>query len=215
MNASGRSLQPAWRVARFGGERDHAMTDYEERFRGIYVLDLLDGQFCAELLGLLRDSEDWSPALVYASAKDGGDGGIYRSETRAATSHLLPTKLAGQFNDRIDSRVKTLVNDVWHVDLRQHAGCHVVRYTPGGHYVEHCDSGVESHARLFSVVCYLNHDFEGGHTSFTRIDYSIKPTTGKAVIFPSNFVHRAEPVIAGEKFVLVTWLTGPPPTCWI
>lgn len=190
------------------------MTDYEERFRGIYVLDLLDEQFCAELLGRLRDAAGWSPARVYSPAK-GGDGGVHRGEVRAATSHPLPTELAGRFSERIDSRVRTLVRGAWHVDLSRHAGCHVVRYAPGGHYVEHCDSGVESYGRLFSVVCYLNHDFEGGHTSFTRIGYSIKPTTGKAVVFPSNFVHRAEPVIAGEKFVLVTWLTGPPPTSWI
>jgi predicted 2-oxoglutarate/Fe(II)-dependent dioxygenase YbiX len=64
-------------------------------------------------------------------------------------------------------------------------------------------------------VCYLNDDFEGGRTLFPALDYAVTPEAGRAVLFPSTYLHGSEPVIKGRKFVLVSWIDGPVAVKWI
>jgi hypothetical protein len=36
-----------------------------------------------------------------------------------------------------------------------------------------------------------------------------------AVVFPATYVHRAERLISGEKYIIVSWLNGREPIKWI
>ena len=108
-----------------------------------------------------------------------------------------------------------LVNQHWQVNLANHSGTHILKYGPADHYVPHLDTGPGFEDRYFSVVCYLNDDFSGGLTSFPGLDYAATPETGKAIVFPSNYLHCSEPVISGEKIVMVSWINGPTPVKWI
>ena len=121
-----------------------------------------------------------------------------------------------RFDRRINSLIKPLIKQVWQIDLEEHSGTQMIRYGKGGHYVPHSDGGRDDLAeRYFTVVCYLNDDFEGGHTSFPSLGAIIRPKTGQAVIFPSRYLHCAEPVTRGEKLVLISWVCGPVPIDWI
>jgi hypothetical protein len=60
-------------------------------------------------------------------------------------------------------------------------------------------------------VCYLNDDFAGGGTEFTDLDYTVTPMPGKSIVFPARYLHRALPVLAGEKYVAVSWVIRPLP----
>jgi predicted 2-oxoglutarate/Fe(II)-dependent dioxygenase YbiX len=191
------------------------LKDYEEHLRGIFVVELFDRRFCEELVGCLRDSEAWSEAMVNVRSDQGGSESVIKAETRSARARHVPPEFLRRFDEVIDRRVKPLVNGAWGSALKQHSGTHVVRYSVGDYYAEHADSAVASRHRVFSVVCYLNEGFGGGQTGFPRLGYSVEPVAGRAVIFPSNFIHRAEPVTKGKKLVIVTWLTGPPPVRWI
>jgi prolyl 4-hydroxylase len=104
---------------------------------------------------------------------------------------------------------------VWQIDLADHFGTQILRYGPDDHYVPHQDGGIGFESRYFSVVCYLNDDFLGGETSFPGLGHMTKPVTGKAIVFPSHYLHGSVPVIRGEKFVIVSWLRGPVPIKWI
>lgn len=85
----------------------------------------------------------------------------------------------------------------------------ILRYKEGQHYQWHTDAdwNVETygHDRMFSVVTYLNDDFEDGGTEF--VDKVRKPKRGSSLFFPSNWIfsHRAQKVTKGTKYVLVTW----------
>ena len=92
----------------------------------------------------------------------------------------------------------------------------VLRYGPGGKYDPHSDNELwDSQQRLwlktlnrdFSVLIYLNEDFEGGNLSFPNLQYKIRPETGMLVAFPSDlrYLHAAEPLISGERFAVVSW----------
>jgi predicted 2-oxoglutarate/Fe(II)-dependent dioxygenase YbiX len=120
-----------------------------------------------------------------------------------------------QFDRRVNNVVKPLISQVWNVELTDHSGTQMIRYGEGGHYLPHADAGEDLPDRYFTALLYLNDDFDGGHTSFPSLDAAVKPKTGQAIIFPARYLHCAEPVTRGEKFVLLTWVCGPVPINWI
>jgi predicted 2-oxoglutarate/Fe(II)-dependent dioxygenase YbiX len=121
-----------------------------------------------------------------------------------------------EFEEKIHGVVRPLIKRIWDVNLSECQGTQLVRYKPGGHYVPHTDAGVDEFAnRYFTVLCYLNQDFEGGKTSFPSLNYAATPQTGKAIIFPASYLHCAEPVVSGEKLILLSWVCGPVPVRWV
>jgi len=92
----------------------------------------------------------------------------------------------------------------------------ILKYGPGGKYNAHADSEgwVRSEGRWrktddrdYSLLLYINDDYEGGSLYFPNFDIRIKPTAGMLVAFPSDhrYMHAAEPLISGERFVIVSW----------
>ena len=92
----------------------------------------------------------------------------------------------------------------------------LMRYRPGGLYIKHADSQNMNPVtrqwnkvidRDLSLLVYLNEDFEGGELYFERFRYRLRPRAGMAVLFPSDnrYVHAAEQVTKGERFVIVSW----------
>ena len=85
----------------------------------------------------------------------------------------------------------------------------LLRYEAGQEYKWHWDAAHTldrtERDRQYSVVVYLNDDFEGGETQVWND--IIKPQKGKALVFPSHWTypHRALPVTKGTKYALVTW----------
>lgn len=192
------------------------MVEYTEEITGIFALQLYDAQACRSLIEKTRQAGAWTDAKVSARVA-GGFNPATHAEARSA-SVLAPaadSEIRRVFDEKMESIIKPLVNRVWRAQLKQHAETHFVRYASGNYYTPHSDTGVHRQDRYFTVVCYLNEDFEGGQTSFPKLNYMVAPRTGKAVIFPSTYLHCAEPVTSGEKYILVSWLTGPPPVQWI
>lgn len=193
------------------------MHEYAEEIPGIIALRLFDEGECGAALECVRAATGWNEAKVLLRGEDGSYASVLRPERAASTlAPALDSLLARSFDARMDAVVKPVVRRVWGVELPRHSSTHVVRYGPGHHYHDHSDviDGEEPY-RYFSVVCYLNEDFEGGRTAFPALGYAVAPGRGKAVIFPSTYLHRAEPVTSGEKYVLVSWLTGRLPVRWI
>lgn len=86
----------------------------------------------------------------------------------------------------------------------------LVRYQPGGHYLDHRDTpAIGATPRALSLVWYLNDGFTGGETRFVSPDITVSPLSGVAIAFSPVVMHRAEPVLAGTKYAVVAWyLTG-------
>ena len=57
---------------------------------------------------------------------------------------------------------------------------------------------------LLTLMIYLNHEFEGGATNFSRAGIDIKPETGKALLFDHKLLHQGCELISGYKYVLRT-----------
>jgi predicted 2-oxoglutarate/Fe(II)-dependent dioxygenase YbiX len=87
----------------------------------------------------------------------------------------------------------------------------IVRYHPGGRYVDHRDTpALGQTPRALSLVCYLNDDFSGGATVFADPPVTVSPRTGDVVIFSPVLLHRAEPVTVGTKYIITAWYHVPP-----
>ena len=98
------------------------------------------------------------------------------------------------------------------------------RYLAGQEFKKHCDwfdknspynqVHLNMGQRTYTFMIYLNDVEEGGETYFTRINLSIKPQKGKALVW-NNMVadgsgnwfseHWGKPVIKGEKYIITKW----------
>lgn len=82
-----------------------------------------------------------------------------------------------------------------------------ISYGPEQHFQEHADHGF-SYSATVSLVAYPNDDYEGGELTFPKLNLKIKPQAGDLYVFPSTYLfsHRAEKVISGKKYSIVTML---------
>ncbi|MCB9689082.1 MAG: 2OG-Fe(II) oxygenase [Alphaproteobacteria bacterium] len=82
------------------------------------------------------------------------------------------------------------------------------RYRPGMRFAMHADGAFhrdEWEQSWYTLLVYLNHDFEGGETRFfVEPEVSIRPYTGMALLFQHPIVHEGAEVQAGAKYVLRT-----------
>jgi len=77
------------------------------------------------------------------------------------------------------------------------------------HFHRHADAwSMESASRQISIILYLNDVEEGGSTTFTDFDLKVHPKKGRILLFPSsfNFLHKGEPPVSGDKYIIVSWL---------
>ena len=81
--------------------------------------------------------------------------------------------------------------------------------TEGYHlwHIEH-GKGFELESRAFVFSIYLNDVEDGGETEFLHFSKRVKPKTGRIVIWPASFpyVHRGNPPLSGEKYILTSWM---------
>ena len=189
---------------------------YSEEVRGIFRIQLYTARLCRQILAQAEACNDWGAAEVSVE-EDDSYGSAVEDETRRASA-LGPNSCVNimrEFDRRVNRVIKPLVRKVWGVGLRRHSGTHLIRYSKGNFYAPHTDAALDVSDRFFTVLCYLNDDFAGGQTSFPQLGYSVEPRAGTAVIFPATYLHSSEPVLNGEKYVIVTWLIGCEPVPWI
>jgi len=187
---------------------------------GIFTTELYQPSQCVSIIRQVSKARAWHDARV--SLELGDSDGMVLPSARSAL--ILDAdegrELFYEFEQKVRATIAPLIHQLWDVELRACDGTQLIRYKSGGMYTPHKDSSEEPDelafaSRYFTVLCYLNSDFDGGRTHFPGLDYTATPEPGKALVFPSQYVHSAVPVSGGEKFVLLTWLVGPVPVRWI
>ena len=193
------------------------MIHYREESQGVLSIRLYELAECRAIVEQTKDLNSWKAALVRDAQDASNYEVLHRTDVRSARTLAAADAedIYREFDARIDATLKPLIKEHWKIELSGHSGTHLLRYGPADHYVPHQDTGPGLEDRYFSVVCYLNDDFAGGQTSFPGLEFVATPEPGKAIVFPSNYLHCSEPVISGEKFVLVSWINGPAPIKWI
>jgi predicted 2-oxoglutarate/Fe(II)-dependent dioxygenase YbiX len=171
---------------------------------GMFRLRLFDPQEAAEIVAAAEAVPDWRQAPINA------DLAVDRAVRAADVLFEADAPaLIGRCRDRVWAATRSFAGV--RAPGAVPAELQIVRYRPGGGYVDHRDSPARGATpRVLSVVCYLNGDVEGGATVFPGAVVEMQPEAGIALVFPPEVLHRAEPVIAGTKYVLTAWYHVPP-----
>lgn len=193
------------------------MIRYRDESDGIISVSLFDAADCRKIVNRVSRLAHWEPAQVRETDAEGRSESFTHPEVRSTSIFVSEQAedVYRSFDFAMGEILKPLVKKVWKIELTEHSGTQILKYGPADHYVPHQDSGPGFESRYLSVVCYLNDNFAGGETSFPGCAYTAKPETGRAIIFPSYYLHGSVPVIRGEKFVIVSWLRGPVAIKWI
>jgi len=83
-------------------------------------------------------------------------------------------------------------------------------YFTGDSFTNHC---LSSGNRTYTMMIYLNEDFEGGGTNFPNLDKTVEPKTGKAVFWENtkngvpqhDTLHEGTDVVSGTKYIITSW----------
>ncbi|CAE7250436.1 unnamed protein product [Symbiodinium sp. CCMP2592] len=85
----------------------------------------------------------------------------------------------------------------------------ISQYKEGEHFATHCDgmyANDNDECSIYSVVLYLNEDYDGGELEFTDSGKRFRPTAGTAVLLPHDLPHAGLEVSKGIKYVARTEL---------
>ena len=90
----------------------------------------------------------------------------------------------------------------------------VVKYEEGGFFLDHKDAYAD-YPRQYTIILYLNDDYEGGETEFPLLKKKYKLKKGDALFF-NNYdtygniteqsTHRGNKVISGVKYICNVWI---------
>lgn len=125
-----------------------------------------------------------------------------------------------KFDYITDNLLDTIKSHTGHKYAKDQTEClQLTRYRPGQFYEEHWDhfshpnfDPIEND-RIATVIFYLNDNFTGGDTVFTKLGLTITPKRGKICYFSypagtdtTYLVHTGTPVDSGEKFIAQVWI---------
>ena len=81
----------------------------------------------------------------------------------------------------------------------------------GSHYDWHPDIGPNTTKRKLSIVVQLSDekDYEGGELLINTGQLLIpSKKQGTVILFPSFLMHKVEPLQSGNRYSLVSWISG-------
>ena len=91
----------------------------------------------------------------------------------------------------------------------------ILRYRAGQQYRRHLDWLNQPNRRVLTALVYLNDDYVGGETVFTRIGLTVRGRPGDVLVFRSGdpeqgpdplSEHAGMPVAAGTKYLASRWM---------
>jgi hypothetical protein len=66
----------------------------------------------------------------------------------------------------------------------------------------------------FTIILYINDDYEGGEIHFPNENVTIKAEAGSVLIFPSNLLHEVKTVISGNRYITQSYIYEKPFSCY-
>jgi len=157
---------------------------------------------------------------LVSNFEDDEDGWTVNKKIRDTQEVQLTDALVEIINSVVAGGVAISINPFYGVAVRDWERVQILHYGAGGHYIPHVDAETlykdelglslweKTLDRDLSIVYFLNDDFTGGELVFPELDLVIEPQAGTLVCFPSdhNYIHGVNPVTAGQRYTLVTWM---------
>lgn len=140
-----------------------------------------------------------------------GSGSVLKHVRSSQTFGLERLEISSEIRDILYDCVKKYCN-YYGISIYSDEGLDLLRYKDYDKYEYHVDDFGQK-GRTVSCLIYLNPtEYEGGGTTFKHFNYTINPEKPALVLFPSNYsyLHAAEPVTSGIKYIVVTWMSDKP-----
>ena len=181
---------------------------------------------------VLRYPKLLSPAecshLVQASVSFLKPAGVIDPETGLNVPHPIRTSYGAVIGptreDLVVGAINRRLGAITATFLRCGEALTVLRYGKGQQFRIHLDA-IEgaSNQRCYSVLVYLNEDFQGGTTVFPELDLEVMPRRGDAIAFSNvradgsieyRVRHAGLPVEDGVKWLATRWIRCKPVDPW-
>jgi len=187
----------------------------QESPNGIHVIkDFIPTAECKRFLRFAeKQKRSW--LSVVDTKKTTNNKPVHKRDSSRITQQVMLGKKQAQANEWFQAAT-TQIGQLTSAKPQWFEAPHLLRYGPGGKYSMHSDSDHFDIAsqrfyrfidRDFSMLIYLNDDFEGGELKFPWLNYQYTPVAGDLVIFPSNhlYTHESLPIKSRNKYALVSW----------
>lgn len=184
---------------------------------GLLVVDgFLDTETCQAWREYFEHQET-TPATIRDTHRRNPDGTpVYRPDKERITEYVPMGALESAIQETLASAFRDTIAPHYDHPLEWMSYPGVLKYRAGGLYKTHADNEhwnmreqrwVRSLDRDYSLLLYINDDYEGGTLYFSNFDVRLTPEAGMLVAFPSDhrYMHAAEPLISGERFAIVSW----------
>ena len=190
--------------------KSRAVADYKQSIKEIP--HFLTTEECEELIHTAQPHFDLSKINDHK-------GQAIISEIRTSRSAFIPKETPIQ---------QKVIQKAWRelapLGIKSIESIQCLEYQENQEFKAHFDTqhfSEEDSIRNYTLIIYLNQDFEGGETYFPTFNHKIVPERGKAVLFPllNNHgkvdrlsLHAGLPVSRGRKFMCNVWGRIPKPT---
>lgn len=215
-------------VAENKGEADFEVKEkeYNEKkfanpnFKNIQLRDgFLTDQECDYIINLATPI--LQPSKLFGEERETGHG----RTSYSAEFHIYP-------NDEVLNGIKKKASKILDIPESHFEFFQCVSYEQGQEYQVHYDTFDENipsnkaeiergGQRKYTMLAYLNDDYDGGGTFFPNLDFMVRPKKGRVVIFnnldetgkviPAAF-HAGLPVTKGRKYAINIWVRNKPQT---
>jgi predicted 2-oxoglutarate/Fe(II)-dependent dioxygenase YbiX len=163
-------------------------------------------------------------ALIRHHAADHFDSGMVRmvdgqptlvpdhAVKRRLDHRLVDEGLLGHITEHLSRRVLPVISTAFNYRVTRFEPFKVVCYEsgPGGYFRRHRDNVTpDARHRRFALSINLNHDYQGGSLVFPEFGpEGYRPPAGGAIVFSGGLLHEATDVVAGRRYVLLSFLWG-------
>jgi hypothetical protein len=178
-----------------------------ERAERVHLISVLSEQACARLIARGESAEAWEPSPCYSESVEGFTVDLDYRISRSVMERDRPDLFSG-VRPEMERRFARFIGP----DASPRfilSRFELIRYEAGGMFFPHRDSVASEAWRRYSIVLYLNDAFEAGGTMFPTLQKTLRPRPGQGILFPSLYLHAAEQVSSGRKYVMTGYLGDP------
>lgn len=189
-------------------------TESDDLVKQIMVVDYLNPDQCRQIIDTLAERTDEHKYAHVLSDPKGNKTTLMLEVRKTETMMTNDSKLVeGMLRDIIIDAIEPFFGttmELWNTPV-------LLKYEPGGFFLPHVDGEqfqdgewFRIYDRDYTMICFLNDDYEGGELSFPDQNFTVQPKTGRVVAFPADhrFRHGAEVTKSGIRYQMVTWITA-------
>jgi hypothetical protein len=184
----------------------------EERYKkSIRVIDdFLGPEECSEIINYCSINGGFKRSMVYNDGDVNGEGRKNKTiYSKDRTSTNMDLSGYGKIED-----LRHKLYELLKCSMEQLEPLSCIRYEQSQHFKYHHDF-IPGGDRLYTLVIYLNDDFEGGELRFPEIDMTYKSQSGSCIVFQNidqnkelilESMHGSLPIIKGIKYAIPVFM---------